>query len=133
MAVVAHLHDLGRLRRGAFERGAADRRMLAFAMAGAELLRARCATAASRFARGAVMPVATQAIPLAAALSFMRRSDCCCAVPSLPPLRPLEYGTGSKGRGRGGGTRSRNTATPITPTLCGRSVRAAYESGRAVK
>jgi hypothetical protein len=31
------------------------------------------------------------------------------------------------------GTRSRNTAAPITPTLSGRPVRAAYESGSAVK
>ena len=31
------------------------------------------------------------------------------------------------------GMRSRNTAAPITPTLSGRPVRAAYESGSAVK
>ena len=44
--------------------------------------------------------------------------------------RGIGAGMGAIG---GGGIFSRNTATPITPTWSGRSVRAAYESGRAVK
>src|SRR5262249_41453817 len=43
-------------------------------------------------------------------------------------------GTGECGGGTQteGGRRSRNRATPITPTFAGRPVRAAYESGRSV-
>jgi len=40
---------------------------------------------------------------------------------------------GSQARGSGRSARSRKIATPITPTLSGRSVRAAYESASDVK